>query len=62
MKNKKHLEEKDLDGLLNSLFLETNASAAGRTTTHFIFEQEYGFIPDTAKEQELLRKLNQKPR
>lgn len=62
MKNKKHLEEKDLDGLLNSLFLETNASAAGRTTTHFIFEQEYGVIPDTAKEQELLRKLNQKPR
>lgn len=61
MKNKRSIEEKDLDQLLNGLFLETNSTAADEASTRFIFEQEYDVNISAQKETKLINRLKQKP-
>ena len=61
MKENKLIEEKDLDKLLNDLFLEENSLQAAENSARFIMEQDYNIKIDAKKEKELLRKLNEKP-
>lgn len=61
MKNKKPIEERELDQLLNGLFLETNAAAADESAARFIFGQEYDILIPAQKEDELINRLKRKP-
>lgn len=61
MKDKKLIEEKDLDKLLNSLFLEENSMEVNENSARFILEQEYDVKIDAGKEKELLSRLKAKP-
>jgi hypothetical protein len=60
MKNKKAIEEEQLDKLLNDLFIEENSIKADEASVRFIFEQEYAVTIDKRKEKQLLDKLNKK--
>lgn len=60
MKNKKAIEEQQLDKLLNDLFIEENSIKADEASVRFIFEQEYEVTIDKRKEKQLLDKLNKK--
>ena len=51
------IEEKDLDELLNTAFLEENSNAADILSARFILEQKYDAAIDPKKEHELLTKL-----
>jgi hypothetical protein len=61
MKDKKLIEEKDLDKLLNDLFLEESSVKAEENSARFVMEQNYDVKINAKKEKELLRKLSGKP-
>ena len=60
MKDKKHMDEKNLDEMLNRLFLEEPEKMDEKSVL-FIFQQEYDAKIDASKEKELLSKLGGKP-
>jgi hypothetical protein len=62
MKDKKHIDEQNLDGLLNKLFLEEHSEKANEDLAQFVFQQDYDVTIDAGKEKELLDKLNGKPK
>jgi hypothetical protein len=62
MKGKKHIDEQNLDELLNRLFLEEHAEKANEAMAGFVFQQDYDVTIDAGKEKELLDKLNGKPK
>ncbi len=62
MKNSTPIEEKDLDQLLNGLFLEAASSTTDEASARFVFQQKYDIAISKGKENELLNKLNQKPK
>lgn len=57
MESNKPLEEKDLDKLLNDLFLQENSGKADEASAQFVFSQDYDVKTDPKKEKELLKKL-----
>ncbi len=61
MKDKNSIEEKDLDKLLNGLFLEENFQKMNEGSVRFILEQEYDVKINAKKEKEFLKRLNGKP-
>ncbi len=61
MKNKKFVEEKDVDEMLKSLFIEENSVSPDENAARFVFDQEYDVKVNSKKEKELLRRLNGKP-
>lgn len=60
MKDKKNIEEKQLDELLNKLFLDENAAYFQEDAARFILHQEYAPEMGATKQQELIQKLNSK--
>jgi hypothetical protein len=62
MKDKKRIDEQDLDGLLNKLFLEEHSEKANEDMARFVFQQDYDVTIDARKEKELLDNLNGKPK
>lgn len=60
MKDNKFIEEKNLDELLNNLFIEENSMKADENSARFILEQEYDVRIDAGKEKNLLKRLNGK--
>src|SRR6185295_2061646 len=60
MTDKQNIEENNLDGLLNSLFLDQNSAEENENTARFVLQQEYDMTINSAKEKELLDKLQQK--
>ena len=57
MESNKPLDEKDLNKLLNDLFVQENSGIADEASAHFVFSQEYDVKADPKKEKELLNKL-----
>jgi hypothetical protein len=57
MKDKKHMEEHNLDGLLNKLFLEENSENVNENLARFVMQQNYNVRIDANKEKELIHKL-----
>jgi hypothetical protein len=62
MKDKKHIDEQNIDGLLNKLFLEEHAAKTNESMAQFVFQQDYDVTIDTGKEKELMDKLNGTPK
>lgn len=60
MSNKVHINEEDLDGALNALFLETYSQKTDEDLARYVMEQEYDIVFDAKKEAELLAKLGTK--
>lgn len=58
MKSKKPIEEKDLNKLLNDLFMQENSGNVDEASAHFVFSQEYDVKTDPEKEKQVLKKLN----
>ena len=54
MKDNKFIDEKNLDELLNSLFIEENSIKADENSARFILEQDYDVQIDADKEKNLL--------
>lgn len=61
MKDKKNIQEQELNELLNDLFLESNSPVADESMARFVFQQEYDISVNARKEQELIQKLKQDP-
>ena len=62
MSEKHSIEENDLDGALNALFLETYSQKSDAAFSNFVFQQEYSVKIDSKKEAAVLKKLGKKPR
>jgi hypothetical protein len=62
MTEKKHIDEQNVDELLNKLFLEDHAGTTNEQVALFVFQQNYDVKIDAGKEKELLDKLKGKPK
>lgn len=62
MSDNKPINEQDLDALLREHFLEENGESQNRQDANFVLAQEYDVPIDASKEQEMLSRLQQKPR
>jgi hypothetical protein len=62
MSDKKPINEQDLDALLRDLFLDENSGSQHQQDANFVLAQEYGVEIDASKEQEMVSRLQQKPR
>ncbi len=60
MNDKKQIEENNLDGLINGLFLENNPETIIEHAAHFIFQQEYNVKIDSVREKKLIKRLEKK--
>lgn len=60
MKDFNSINENELDGALNALFLETYSQKEDEWLARFCMEQEYNVIINSKKEAELLARLNGK--
>lgn len=58
MKSNKPIEEKDLDKLLNDLFLKEGSENTDEAAANIVFSQEYDVKIDPKKQDRLLKKLN----
>lgn len=62
MSDNKPINEQDLDTLLRDFFLEENSGSPDQQDANFVLAQEYGVEIDASKEQEMVSRLQQKPR
>ncbi len=60
MKKHSSIQDSELDGALNALFLETYSRKTDEDLAHFIMEQDYAVKIDSKKEATLLARLNAK--
>lgn len=60
MKDKKGIEENNLDELMNNLFLEENRTLFQEESARFILQQGYAPEMDADKEKKMIQKLNKK--
>lgn len=62
MSDNKPINEQDLDTLLRDFFLDENSGSPNQQDANFVLAQEYGVELDASKEQEMVSRLQQKPR
>lgn len=62
MSDNKPINEQDLDKLLRNFFLDENGGSQNQQDANFVLAQEYGVEIDPSKEQEMVSRLQQKPR
>lgn len=62
MSDNKPINEQDLDALLRDLFLDENSESQNQQDANFVLAQDYGVQIDASKEQEMVSRLQQKPR
>lgn len=62
MPDNKPINEQDLDQLLRDFFLEENSREKSTQDVNFVLAQDYAVQTDPAKEQELISRLQPKPR
>ncbi len=62
MSDNKPINEQDLDVLLRDLFLEENSESQNQQSANFVLAQDYGVQIDASKEQEMVSRLQAKPR
>lgn len=62
MSDNKPINEQDLDTLLRDFFLDENSVAQHQQEADFVLSRDYPAQIDAAKEQEMLSRLQQKPR
>lgn len=62
MSDNKPINEQDLDVLLRELFLDENSELQNQQSANFVLAQDYGVQINASKEQEMVSRLQQKPR
>jgi hypothetical protein len=62
MPDNKPINEQELDALLRDFFLDENSQTPSQKEVNFVLAQDYPVQIDASKEQEMLSRLQQKPR
>lgn len=62
MSDNKPINEQELDALLREVFLENNSEQPDQKDVNFVLAQDYDAPINTSKEQEMISRLQQKPR